>query len=434
MKKTFVIDTSVFAFDPKCLEKLENCDIIIPIEVLEELDKLKSYQAEIGKNARTAIRKLDEISNLGEIHKGIKLKNKTIKILSDYEKSGSDDSYNDNKILGCALSIKKKDVCLLSRDINLRVRAKSLGLQAEDYSSKIANYDEFYSGFKEIADESIIQEIMESKSNNDLLKFKIKAFPHQFILFKDTQGNDISQGRFFDDKVKMLKKHKAWGITPRNIEQNCALDLMFDPNVPLVSLIGQAGCGKTLLALAAALELVLHNHSYNKLIIYRPIQPIGKDIGYVPGTKFEKLSVWMSAIFDNFETLLGNDSPNTGKNSRNKKKLWMEDLEMFIEKGLIELDCLTYVRGRSINNALIIIDEAQNLSANDAKTLLTRIGTGTKVIFTGDIAQIDDKSLDSHNNAIGLITETFKESKLAGHVTFVKSERSELATEALRLL
>lgn len=436
MKKIYILDTSVLVQNPSCLNEISNSTLIIPITVLEELDKLKTYKEEVGKNARVVIKKIDKLSSLGELHQGIELPSgSTLKAdTSDQESIGKDSSYGDNKILACALKYKKGKTVptLLSADFNLRIRAKALGIKAEDYIEKNVKTDQFYSGITELNHPDAFQELMEKGVFNPK-HYNIKLLPHQFVLFVDDDGLEIGLARkISDDKVKLVKKQSVWGVSPRSNEQACLIDLLMDSSLPLVTVMGQAGSGKTLVALAAALELVLEKQKYDKLIIYRPVEVIGKELGYMPGNKYEKMEPYFQAIFDSFEALLASNS--SGKDKSKSSLTWRDNLEYFIKKDKIELDVLAYARGRSLANALIIIDEAQNLPASAAKTLLTRLGTGSKIVCTGDIEQIDVNNLDAINNTISTIVEAFKESKLAGHISLVKGERSELANEAIRLL
>jgi PhoH-like ATPase len=435
MKKTYILDTSILVNFPGCLTEIKNSILVLPITVLEELDKLKSYRDEIGKNARMLIKKIDKLSENENLADGITLPSKSILKVDvlDQDVIGKDPSYGDNKILACALKYKKgKSIpTLLSKDINLRIRAKALGIQAEEYEDKLTKTNEFYSGITEINHPDAYQDLMENSFFNPKC-YNIKLLPHQFALFIDDSGYELALARkVSDDKVKLVKKQSAWGINPRSNEQTCLLDLLMDSSIPLVTVMGQAGSGKTLLTLASALELVLEKQKYDKLIIYRPVETIGKDLGYMPGNKYEKMEPYFQAIFDSFEALLAS---NSGGKDKKNSLTWRDNLEYFIKKDKIELDVLAYARGRSLANALIIIDEAQNLPSNAAKTLLTRLGTGSKIVCTGDIEQIDVNNLDAMNNTISKIVEAFKESKLAGHISLVKGERSELANEAIKLL
>jgi PhoH-like ATPase len=248
---------------------------------------------------------------------------------------------------------------------------------------------------------------------------------NECVMFENEHGDGIAMGRKVSgNKIKLIKKTNPWNIHSRNKEQSFAIDLIMDKSVDLVTLIGKAGTGKSLIVLATALELVINRKEYDKFIIYRPIQPVGNDIGFLPGTMEEKLGPWFQAIMDNMETLL------QFKNGDN----WRRELEHFQKKGLIEMEAITYIRGRSIPNAIILIDECQNLSKDDVKTILTRAGENTKIILTGDIEQIDNSALDATSNGLTYVIEKFKESDLAGHITFTQGERSKLASKAAEIL
>lgn len=426
MKSNYLIDTSILVNDPLAFKKLSG-GVVIPITVIEELDKLKKQSGEVGKNARVAIRALDALTNP---HTGCRV-GKAVVMIDTAIYSGKefgDTLYGDNRILAClkAHSVKNKTIKLLSADFNLRIRAKAIGLAAEDFKST-ENVNDLYSGIRIVKDEDIIQEILEKGTYNPKGKDAFKA--NECLILQDNAGNDITLARkMADGNIKIVKRSEAWGIHPKNSEQNFAMDLINDPTVPLVTLMGKSGSGKTLMALACALDLILNKKKYNKLSIYRPVQAVGNEaIGFIPGTKYEKLLVWMGAILDNLEVLLNNQQGNR------RSKNWQDDLEMFMDKGLIEFDSIGYLRGRSINNQIILIDEGQNLSSDVAKTILTRVGTGTKIIWTGDVEQIDNNRLDAMNNSLTIITDKFKDSKLSGHLTFSKCIRSELAEEAVKL-
>ncbi len=439
MKNHYVVDTSVLIQDPSALKKLVG-DVTLPLAVIEELDKLKKQAGETGRNARQAIRQLDELRNP---HVGCKVNKAFIKIDTTHfsGKEFGDSGYGDNRILSCIHALhnknlkltegKRKRVVLLSGDLNLRIRARSGGIEAEEHSHT-EDVSELYSGIRRVKDEVLIQKILETGTVETNGKDTFK--PNECLILQDEAGHDITLARkMADGKIKIVKRPEAWNILPRSPEQTFAMDMMFDPTVPLVSLIGKAGSGKTLLALACALELVLTKKKYNKIVIYRPIQVFGNDIGFIPGTELEKLMVHAGPILDGFELLFTSSSKNQ-KGDGSRRRNWKDDFELFIDKGVIEVSALAYIRGRSISNALIIVDEAQNLDASAAKTILTRIGTGSKIIITGDVEQIDNGKLDAENNMISKISDAFKGSKLAGHVTFEKCERSELASEAIKLL
>lgn len=432
MKKIFVFDTSVLAYDPLSFKEFKNTEIIIPITVLDELDKLKSYPTAAGKNARIFIKTFDKICSTSDVRKPIKLENGIVLKIDTVEHKaiGQDKDYGDNKILASALSAKKRKikgkepiVTLVTRDINLRIRARAQGLLAEHYEKERLTRNDLYTGIqtiKNLEDGFVLKEI----GQLDLLNNKYDLFPHECVHFIDDAGDGIAIGRRIGDRIRLIQNQSAWGIEARNLEQAFALNMLLDPKLPLVSMIGRAGTGKTLLAVAAGLEMVLERRKYEKLIIYRPIQEVGNGIGFLPGSKEEKLGPWMGAVMDSFELLFG---------SRSKDR-WQIMLDQYVQKGRIEMDTFAYIRGRSINNALIIVDECQNIKPEDMKTILTRVGFNTKIVLVGDVEQLDSPSLDAINNGLTYAVENFKKSQLAGHITFTKGERSPLATEASELL
>jgi PhoH-like ATPase len=431
MPNTYILDTSALITDPQCLNAFPDSNVVIPVGVLEELDKLKTSPGERGKNCRVVIRMLDELSNIGDIDLGVLLENNSLlKVeVRSYSGQHGDASYVDNRIIDCCKRVQKdfEDdiVTLVSNDINLRVRAKALGLDAQGFDKGDRETVELYSGIKSVISTEAIEELYEKKSiSGD--EYGLEAFPNQFISFLDDEGAEVVTGKKSPktDTVRLMKDLYPWDLSPRNKEQKCAIDLIMDPNVSLVTLIGQAGTGKTLVTLAAALELVLNRKEYEKLVIYRPMESVGKEIGFLPGDLSEKIGPWFEAIMDNFEVLFGSKH----------KESWKKQLEMYQAKGRIEMNAMTFIRGRSIPNALIMIDETQNVSKDEIKTILTRAGVGTKIILTGDIDQIDNRNLDAMNNGLTYVIEKFKNSHLAGHVTLTQGERSELATEAARIL
>lgn len=432
MNKLYVLDTSALINDPFAYKKFNNSTVIIPIIVLSELDKLKKQSAEAGKHARVAIRALDEICSLGDISVGILLEdNILLKVDVSYKSDNEypefgDPDYGDTKILKCAYShyLTNDTTTLVSNDINLRVKAQAFGMFAEEHKSESVSLSDLYSGNRTINNEEAGEELLHSGFIN-IDDHQLDLFPNECVSFTNEDGEIICMGRKVDDnKVAILKKVYPWSIAGRNKEQSFAIDLIMDPNVDLITLIGQAGTGKSLIVLASALELVLNKKKYEKLIIYRPIQPVGNDIGYLPGTQEEKLAPWFQAIMDNFEILFS--TKNTPE--------WRKNLEMYQKKGRIEMEAITYIRGRSIPNAIILVDECQNLSKEEVKTILTRAGENTKVILTGDIEQIDNSFLDASDNGLTYVIEKFKESDMAGHVTFIQGERSRLASEAAKIL
>jgi len=434
--KKYILDTSTLISDPQSFKFYQDSEVIIPITVLNELDKLKKQPGEAGRNARVSIKLIDEISLLGDISTGVLIDNNIlIKVDATYYDIKNDPkflgfgdpTYGDTQILASLythfLEFINDDVILISNDINLRIKAKARGIDACGYEGNKFSISDLYSGNQSFVDEG---------TGNFLLKngfidpevFGLELNQNEFVSF-ETKNNDlISFGRKIDvNRVELVKKVYPWGITPKNKEQAYSIDLIMDPNIDLVTLIGKAGTGKSLMVLASALQLVLSKKYYEKFVIYRPIQPVGNDIGFLPGTLEEKLSPWFQAIMDNFEFLLGA-----------KNREWKKDFEMWQKKGLIEMEAITYIRGRSIPNSIILVDECQNLSKEEVKTILTRAGENTKIILTGDLDQIDRSDLDATNNGLIYVIEKLKNSGISGHVTLTKGERSKLATIASELL
>ncbi len=429
MNKTLIFDTSVLIAEPTAFRNFIDSTIVIPITVLDELDKLKKEFNDRGKNARIAIKLLDQLSDTGDITRGVVLDNNSyLKIdAEEYIGLGDNKTYGDNKILACAKSNNEKysDVCLVTNDINLRVRAKSLGIAAEAYVEQGVSFLDLYAGTKASKDENLGVDLL----NNRFLHpedLDTKLEMNEFVSFYNGFGDEICSGRKTShNKISLVGKKFPWDVKPRNLEQNLALDLLLDQRVQLITMIGKAGCGKTLISLAAGLEGVLAQKQYKKLICYKAIESVGKDIGFLPGSVEEKLAPHMSSYLDNFEILL------TGANPQGN---WKKEFQAFREKGRIEMEAITYVRGRSINDAFIILDEAQNLDVQSIKTLLTRAGNNTKIVLLGDIEQIDNKDLDVLNNGLSYVIDKFRNQEIAGHITLVKGERSKLATIASQIL
>jgi len=445
-KKNLIIDTNVFLSDSDCFEKFENNDLFVPIKVLEELDKHKTRQDSVGFHARQAIRRFDALRVSGSLSKGVRL-GKGLGVLR-FVKAGEgalealpkglSHKSSDNLILAAALAIKaespKRKTIVISQDVNMRVIADALGLLTEDYVSSqvVASRDVIYQGFTRfLVDDFMVEEFYDNQDvwlyEEDALEQGIILYTNQYVMLVSVENEKKTAiARFIDwnNPIKPIARRDdtfSWGIKPRNKEQKCGLDLLMNDNIPFVSMIGRAGSGKTLMAMAAGLEQVLglEKGRYNRIIISRPVQPLGKDIGFLPGTMEEKMAPWMKPIFDNMQYIMGSDRTM---------------LDLYLEKGVIEIDAITYIRGRSISNAYVIIDEAQNLTAHEVKTIITRIGENTKIVLTGDIEQIDNVYTNETSNGLTYAIEKFKESPLSGHITFKKGERSKLATEASKLL
>ena len=434
-KKTYVLDTNVPLTDPDSLYAFENNDILLPFKVLEELDKHKKRQDGVGRNARETIRILDSLREAGSLNKGVRLGKGmgVIKVIQlDPERLTEcpdiDLKDSDNEIICCvfqeqATAPRRKHI-VVSRDVNMRVKCDSLGVLCEDYirSKVVKDTSELYTGFSSVL---VDDEVIDQLYNNEEVFVEETYHPNQFLmLVSNANEKKTALARFIRpsaplQKVRSGEKVKVFNtLSPRNKEQAFAINLLFDDSVNLVSLIGKAGTGKTLTAIAAGLDLVLGNSGYNKLIVSRPVMPMGRDIGFLPGTLEEKMMPWLAPVQDNLETLLD------GK----------ENFKMFQEKGIIEIEALTYIRGRSINNAFIVIDEAQNLTMHEIKTIITRVGNNTKIILTGDIEQIDNDYTDETSNGLAYAVEKFKEFEISGHVTLVRGERSKIATLASKIL
>ena len=442
-KKWYVIDTSVYLSDSDCINKFGNNDIIVPLKVLEEIDKHKKRQDAVGFHARQIIKTFDALRLKGNLKKGVRIgKGKGIvkfvgldEIESKALPRDLDPRNADHIILATALTIRdqnpKRKVILVSRDINLRVIAQAVELSAEQYeTAKVVDAkDKIYTGFKQIVmDDEIIERFYNDKPIFLDKEECPRLHPHQFVmLVSSSNPKKTCLTRFTNYATKLrkitdIKSDLRWNIAPRNKEQTFAYDLLFDDSISFVSLIGRAGSGKTLLAIAAGLEQTLGDgkNKYNKIVVSRPVQPLGKDIGFLPGTMEEKMLPWLKPIADNIEHITSAEDGNV--------------MAYYMDKGKLEIEALTYIRGRSIANAYIIIDEAQNLTSHEVKTILTRVGENTKIVLTGDIEQIDNIYTNETSNGLTYAVEKFKVENIAGHVTFTKGERSKLATIASKIL
>lgn len=432
-KKTYVLDTSVYLTDSNCINSFGNNDIVIPLKVLEEIDKHKKRQDSVGSQARATIRYLDALRDKGSLSKGVRIdKGMGVVRVASYNPLSLPDDLDledsDNQIIATALSEqetapKSRKVVVVSRDINMRVKCDALGLLTEDYQAEqvVENSEGLYTGRAEVlVDEQVIDKFY---AGDDvwLDDGTIGIFPNQFImLISNSNEKKTALARFMNYNAPLQKIIKSsasiWGTNPRNKEQQFAFDLLLDPEVPVVSLVGKAGSGKTLLALAAGLEQTFGKGPlYKKIVVTKPVEPVGKDIGFLPGSMEEKMMPWLAPIQDNLQFLMGDDKTT---------------LEMYMEKGQIEVEAMTFIRGRSISNAFIVIDEVQNMTQHEIKTVLTRVGEGTKIILTGDVEQIDNVYIDATNNGLSYVVERLKEEQITGHVTLLKGERSKVATIA----
>ena len=442
MSKIYVLDTNVLLQDPMSIYSFSDNEVVIPAVVLEELDSKKRNLDEVGKNAHYVSRLIDQLCTKGNLHERVPLPNggrlkielnhRSIQNVQDYflEKS------NDNRILAVAKNLSleeetKKDgkaVILVSKDILMRVKADVLGLIAEDFlSDRVVTVNQQYAGFKEVYMEREAFNQFYSKGELLLKDAPIlePVFPNQFLIMKNHEQPSLSaigivRGR--DRVIKLRYNHEQiWGVKPRNAQQQMAFELLLRKDIQLVTMTGKAGTGKTLLALAAGLLQTEDLSEYNKLLVSRPIVPMGKDLGFLPGEKEEKLRPWMQPIYDNLEYLFNTKKPGE-----------LDSILAGIHS--IEVEALTYIRGRSLPDSYIIMDEAQNLTKHEVKTILTRVGERSKIILLGDPAQIDHPYLDEGNNGLTYVLERFKDEPIAGHVNLVKGERSELAQLAADLL
>jgi len=434
--KTFVLDTNVVIHDPEALFAFEGSRVVIPLPVIEELDTFKRSNDERGRAARMVARTLDRLRQKGRLTEGVPLPHggtlRVEMVHSDGLPAQFLSSTKDNMILGVAQYLKSKGntVVFISKDINLRIKAEAIGLETQDYEKEKVNVDDLYAGMREAAvpHESIDAFYKEKRLSVESLRLQdIRA--NEFVILKDSSGGSSSALSRYDPETRTLNcltrtEAAPWGIKPLNTEQRFALELLLRKEVQLVTLVGVPGSGKTLLSLAAGLEQVMNEHAYRKMLIARPVVPVGHDLGYLPGTKQEKLNTWMGAIYDNLEFLM----------DRQRREDSDLDVQMLLEEGKIEVEAVTYLRGRSLPGQYILIDDAQNLTPHEIKTIISRVGRNSKIVLTGDPYQIDNYYLDSASNGLTNLVERFKGQHIFGHVKFSKIERSPLAALAAELL
>lgn len=450
-KRTYVLDTNVLLHDPGALFVFHEHDLVLPITVIEEIDKFKRELTELGRNARTISRQLDAMRETGSIGTGVPLPGGGALRVElgqpgDVKElfAGATDT-NDNVILRTALRLHREarngTVIFVSRDVNMRLKADALGLVAEDYEHAHVDVDEAYTG---VLEREVDPELIAEAYTRGWVAEEGEALcPHQFVILKNVGNPSQTAMTRFDSRQRRLQlvgryKEGVWGIFARNREQIFALDLLLDDNVPLVTLDGMAGTGKTLLAIACGLQRVADEKRYRRLVVARPIFPLGKDIGFLPGSLDEKLNPWMKPIFDNLDLLMGGEDAREGAGNggggRQARGAQVPHYQALIDQKIIEVEPLTYIRGRSLPRQFLVIDEAQNLTPHEVKTVITRAGEGTKIVLTGDRQQIDNPYVDATSNGLSYVVERFRRSPLAGHVTLRKGERSPLAETAAALL
>lgn len=438
-KKNFVIDTNVILHDYNFIDNFQENDIYLPIVVIEELDKFKKGNEQINYNAREFVRQLDTLSNKDLFTKGIPLgpgRGKLFVVAGEVNAPKVWESFPtkipDNRILAVTEYITEKNpkikTILVSKDVNLRLKARALGMQSEDYiTDKVASkniLEKTNTVFENIAP-ALIDEIYSSQEGIDIDSFELKDkfLPNDCFILKSDRNSVLARYNPFTHTIHKLNKNKCFGIEPRNAEQTFALEVLNDPAVKLIAITGKAGTGKTLLALAAALA---NQADYKQILLARPIVALSnKDLGYLPGDAKEKVEPYMQPLFDNLNVIKNQFSPTSNE---------LKHLEEMQKSGQLVIEALAFIRGRSLSETYCIIDEAQNLTPHEVKTIITRAGENTKVIFTGDIQQIDHPYLDSESNGLAYMIDRMKEQKLFAHVNLVKGERSELSELASNLM
>lgn len=443
-KKIYILDTSVLLHRPESIFSFGEHRVVIPVVVLDELDTFKRGSMQINRNARRIISMFDELRTRGPISDGVRLDNggKLIVDTVDHRciKTHLPTGFvknADNQILATAVGIREENddqkVVIVSKDINMRVKAEALGLSAEDYrADQIVEPSEMYTGHTELrVPQALLDKFYREKSltvNGEFKEEGITVYPNQFLMLVAKESPSVTAlARYDGVNIELLRdpRHDIWGIRPLNREQRYAVEVLLDDNIPLVTLAGKAGTGKTILAIAAGLQKVVNDKVYRRLSIYRPVVPMGRDIGYLPGTEQEKLAPWMQPIYDNLEFLL---------NEGDKKSRGTSKLDYLVDSNVLDIRALTYIRGRSLPHQFIIVDEAQNLTPHEVKTIVTRAGHGTKLVLTGDPYQIDSPYLDATSNGLTHVVERFRDQKIAAHVTLQKGERSALAELASEIM
>jgi len=436
--KTFVLDTNVLIHDPASAFQFERSKVVLPLAVIEDLDHFKRFNDDRGYSVRQVTRKLDRLRSRGKLSEGVTLDHagtlvieyhKADKLPAQFEGTAIK---KDNDILATALYLKDKGehVVFISKDINLRIKAEILGIETEDYEREKVPIQDLYKGWREIAvEQAVIDRFYKERRllDPELLR---ELHPNEFVILKSAENPSTSAlGRFRPQQglVPLQSQQKPWGIKPLNLQQRFALELLLDKDLSLVTLIGVPGSGKTLLALAAGLEQVFESKLYRRLLISRPVVPVGRDIGFLPGTKEEKLSTWMGAVKDNVEFLCDACGQVTSDEV-------LTDAADIFGSEKIEVEAVSFLRGRSLPRMYFIIDDAQNLTPHEVKTIISRAGEGTKVVLTGDPYQIDNPYLDAASNGLSNLVERFKGQEVFGTVKFDKIERSSLAALASELL
>lgn len=439
--KNYILDTSVLLYDAQAMFKFGENNVFIPITVIEDIDHFKKEVSEVGRCARLAARYLDELRQVSNLSLGVKLpqgggtlfvKTGQATVYKRMPEDLREMNRKDSHTLAVALEIKESSPAIptiyVTKDVSRRIKADALGIAAEDYESDKVDIEELYRGFKYL---TVSSDAVTAFKEKGIYSVEEKLHPHQYVILTDENDSGrTALGRFDAEKnsIKRLiseTREGAWRLKPRNTEQLFCMDALLDDSIQLVTLVGKAGTGKTLLAVAASLFKTVDENVYSHILVSRPTLPMGKDIGFLPGTVEEKLTPWMYPIVDNVEFLMRKDR-NSGRHTRGFREL--------MEMGILSIEPLTYIRGRSIHNQFLIIDEAQNLTPHEIKTIITRVGDGTKIVVTGDPYQIDNPYIDSSSNGLSYLVEKFRSQEVSAHITLTKGERSRLSELAANLL
>ena len=438
MKKNYILDTNVLLHDPHAFYKFEDNDVLLPIYVIEEIDQFKRDTNERGRNARTVSRLLDALREKnGSLSEGVELdEGGTLRVHVPTRRPELSIALNpksgDHAILQTAIDFRDaspdKPTIFVTMDVNLRIRADALGLTTETYENQAVDIDELKTGILEL---EVTPEQLDAFFDGAGLapSGHENLYPNVSVVLRDTSPRKrTALGRYAGDKNMVLplkvSRDGVMGIRARNKEQSFALDLLMDDSVSLVTVMGKAGTGKTLLALAAGLQRTAHDGAYTRLLISRPIMPLGRDLGYLPGDVEEKMNPWMQPLYDNLDFLMVAEGKRRG----------MRGLEHLFEKGLLQIEPLTYIRGRSLPQQFVIVDEAQNLTPHEVKTVITRCGEGTKIVLTGDPFQIDNPYVDAATNGLTVSADRLQGENLVGHILLTRGERSELSNIAANKL
>ena len=424
----FILDTSVILHEATCIHCFKKSEIYIPFSVIEEIDRFKRDMGEKGRNARQFSRYMDILREEGSLTLGVHLKStdSQLYVCQDVDAKvlppSMDSRRADHRILALALHLKNKgDTTLVTKDINLRIKADILNVKAQDYDQdRRVDFEDLYSGVRYL---NIKEEDLEKFRLQGFLSVSDSFYPNQYVLMKCGEIQEV--GRYFKGRIVslFLPEKPIWGIRARNVEQSMAFDALLNDKISFVSLMGKAGTGKTLLAMAVGLQKTLGDNIYQRCVVSRPVFPMGRDIGYLPGDISQKLNPWMQPIYDSMDFLMSLGHKGGGRSSHET-----------INQGAVHIEPLAYIRGRSLPKQFLIVDEAQNLTPHEVKTVVTRASLGTKVVLTGDCYQIDNPYVDSLSNGLCFSIEKFKEEKLCAHITLTQGERSELAELAANLL